>query len=498
MADSTFTKVPGYQGIYTRPSSVTQATGRTVADISFYARLQKGGKRETIFLGSKLVDKMTAATAAQLRLRLLDGQTIPTPKRARTGKTKKATGPAGGTAADDYLETVKGKPADYWTFDRLWDQYVIFMGGANGYANHRTDKSRYERHIKPICGHLHPADITTFFVATVRNTLKGKTYIPAGTVNAIATRRARLDAVKAAIKATRKKKEKAQLAAEAEALKADIKAREKRAEATRRKLNFKTIESCLELMRRLANFGAAHKFCPGPADPIRLEKVNDEKTEDMTPEQIRAFLEACAADENQEVADMLCLALFTGLRRGSIFALAWRHINFQKETIKIKSIEQQGRHSKGGLQIDIPMNPAAKQILEKRARLADLKASPYVFPGRNGGRRVCTPHSARRICRRAGLPDHFRPFHGQRHSFATNLVHTGVVDLSIIGKLLGHSPNSPGLTTRYTHMRDNTLKNASNMMADIVSAAAAAGLDADGDGGQTGPAQVTEKDEKAG
>lgn len=489
MAQKPYQKAPGYEGIYTRASVFKQPNGKTKPDISFYARFTQGGKAKNVFVGSRLYDKMTAATAAQLRLRLIDGQPIPTPKKARTGKTKPVkVDPA---TADDYLQTVKDKPADYWTFDRLWDQYVIFMGGVNGYPNYKTDASRYAKHVKPLLGHLHPADITTFFIGTVRNTLKGKTYIPQGTLDALATRRARLAETQAAKKATRKKKEKARLAAKADQIKADLKDRQSRAEAGRRKLGNKTIEASIELIRRLSNFGAAHKFCPGPPDPIRLEKIDNERTEDLTPEQIAAFLAACDSDANQEVADMLRLALFTGLRRGSIFALAWRHINFQKEVILIKSIEQQGRHSKGGHQIPVPMNQAAKVILEKRAAMADLKASAYVFPGKGGGRRTSTPHAARRICSRAGLPDYFRPFHGQRHSFATNLINTGAVDLSQVGKLLGHSPNSANLTKRYAHLRDEALKKASNKMADIIAGALAGPAAGPGD-------QAEEKNKGAG
>lgn len=471
MANNTFKRVPGYQGIYTRASVFTQPNGKTKPDLSYYARFTQGGKSKNVFVGSKLYDKMGAATAAQLRLRLIDGQPIPTPKNARTGKTKPAK--ADSAAADDYLEAVKDKPADYWTFNRLWDQYVVFMGGQEGYKNFKTDKSRYTKHLRPLLGHLHPVDITAFFIGTVRNTLKGKSYVPQGTLDALAKRKALLAAAQDDAKATRKKADKARLAAVAGRIAADIKAFEKRAEAKRRKLGSKTIEASIELIRRLSNFGVDHKFCPGPADTIKLEKVDNERTEDLTPEQIAAFLAACHTDQNQETADMLRLALFTGLRRGSIFALAWRHINFQKEVIRIKSIEQQGRHSKGGHQIVVPLNPAAKSLLQKRAAVADLKGSPYVFPGKTGNIRTCTPRAARRICDRAGLPDFFRPFHGQRHSFATNLINTGAVDLSQVGKLLGHSPNSTNLTKRYAHLRDGALKNASNKMADIVAAALA-------------------------
>ena len=151
---------------------------------------------------------------------------------------------------------------------------------------------------------------------------------------------------------------------------------------------------------------------------------------------IRAFLDACDKDVNQEVADMIRLAIVTGLRRGSIFDLVWKHVNFQKNQIEIKSIAPGGRHSKSGKQIIIPMSEMAKEILLRRWETADLNFSPYVFPGKDGGRRVSTTKAARRIAQTAGLPDDFRPLHGLRHSFATNLADTGQVDMYQLQKLL--------------------------------------------------------------
>jgi integrase len=116
----------------------------------------------------------------------------------------------------------------------------------------------------------------------------------------------------------------------------------------------------------------------------------------------------------------------------------------------------------------------AKKILEIRAKVADLTFSPYVFPGRDGGIRTDTGKAARRIVRAAGLPDDFRPLHGQRHAYASNLANTGRVDLYQIGQLLGHSKNSPTMTQRYSHIRDAALKQATGLMSDIVSDAVTA------------------------
>lgn len=455
-----------YPGVWYADSILTTRTGKVEKDLSFYVRYSQNGKRKKEYVGRRS-EGMSAAQAAIRREQLKAGQKVDRPKSARSGRTKPAPVDQA-AAADDYMSKLKNKPLEYWTLDRLWDQYIIYMGGPGGYANYKTDAGRYTNHLQAIVGHMYPADMSAFFINSVRNKLKSKTYTPTGTLDAIAKREERLDRTVQDMKATRDKAKKVRLARTAETIKDDLDDFKKRAAGKTRKLSNKTIESTIEIIRRLINFGIDNKFCKPVEEKVKVNKVDNEKTEDLTPEQIRAFFAACDADENQEAADMLRLALLTGLRRGSIFALVWQHVNFQKDQILIKSIEQQGKHSKGGHQIKIPLNEIAKAILQARAAVADRDHSPYVFPGKNGGKRTCMPKAARRICDRAGIPADFRPFHGQRHSFATNLVNTGSVDLSQIGKLLGQSPHSQNLTKRYAHLRDEALKKASSIMSDIV------------------------------
>jgi len=75
----------------------------------------------------------------------------------------------------------------------------------------------------------------------------------------------------------------------------------------------------------------------------------------------------------------------------------------------------------------------------------------------------------RRIRDRAKLPKDFRPLHGLRHSYASMLASSGKVDMYWLQKLLTHK--SPQMTQRYAHLRDEVLKNASDIAGDIVSAA---------------------------
>ena len=74
-----------------------------------------------------------------------------------------------------------------------------------------------------------------------------------------------------------------------------------------------------------------------------------------------------------------------------------------------------------------------------------------------------------RIKERAGLPKDFRPLHGLRHVYASILASSGQVDMYTLQKLLTHK--TPQMTQRYAHLRDDTLKRASNLAGELINQA---------------------------
>jgi integrase len=152
------------------------------------------------------------------------------------------------------------------------------------------------------------------------------------------------------------------------------------------------------------------------------------------------------------------LALFTGMRRGEMFKLKWRDIDFNRGFINIKD-------PKGGPDQKIPLNDAARELLKSHPRTK----SPYVFPGRGGRQRTDIKHQVNRIKEEAGLPADFRALHGLRHVYASMLASSGEVGMYTLQKLLTHK--DPKMTQRYAHLRDGALKRASNLAGDIVTQA---------------------------
>ena len=168
---------------------------------------------------------------------------------------------------------------------------------------------------------------------------------------------------------------------------------------------------------------------------------------------------AIEKDTNIQAANMMRMALFTGMRRGEMFKLQWKHVDSERGFINIID-------PKGGPDQRVPLNDATKDLLQSHERTK----SPYVFPGRNGQQRTDIKHQVNRIKKEAGLPDDFRALHGLRHVYASMLASSGQVDMYTLQKLLTHK--SPMMTQRYAHLRDETIRSASNLAGNIIDQAA--------------------------
>ena len=215
-----------------------------------------------------------------------------------------------------------------------------------------------------------------------------------------------------------------------------------------------TVRHALEVLRRLSNFATKHNLCPGISFVIEMPQVNNLMTEDLTPDEYIRLAKLLDEEEDIQASNLLRLALFTGMRRGELFKLKWKDINFIRKNISIKD-------PKSGLDETIPLNEMALSVLNNHEK----EESEFVFPGLRGNQRKTTPRPLRRIIKKAGLKN-FRPFQGLRHSYASILVSSGKVDLYTLQKLL--TQKSPQMTQRYAHLSNEAMMEASNVISEIT------------------------------
>jgi integrase len=217
-----------------------------------------------------------------------------------------------------------------------------------------------------------------------------------------------------------------------------------------------TVQHVLEQIRRIISFGVKNRLCPGIDFKIEMPKVDNIKTEDLTSEQLQNLLQVIENDNHPYAGPMMKMVLFTGMRRGELFRLKWHDIDYDRRFINI-------RNPKGGDDQKIPLNEETITLLSD---IQALDNSEYVFPGKNGNQRTNIRRPVNRIKMAAGLPDDFRPLHGLRHVYASMLASSGRVDMYTLQKLLTHS--DPQMTQRYAHLRDETLKKASDLAGDLI------------------------------
>jgi integrase len=215
-----------------------------------------------------------------------------------------------------------------------------------------------------------------------------------------------------------------------------------------------TVRHALEVLRRLSNFATKHNLCPGISFVIEMPQVNNLMTEDLTPDEYIRLAKLLDEEEDIQASNLLRLALFTGMRRGELFKLKWKDINFIRKNISIKD-------PKSGLDETIPLNEMALSVLNNHEK----EESEFVFPGLRGNQRKTTPRPLRRIIKKAGLKN-FRPFQGLRHAYASTLASSGKVDLYTLQKLLTHK--SPLMTQRYAHLSNEAMMEASNVISDLT------------------------------
>jgi integrase len=227
-----------------------------------------------------------------------------------------------------------------------------------------------------------------------------------------------------------------------------------------------TIRNVLELLRRIISFGVKKGLITSAQVTAQFEMplLNNEKTEDLTPRQLQALLAAITETKYKKAGDMMLLALYTGMRRGEMFNLQWEHIDWNRGFINLVG-QDDGFGAKSGQSERIPLNDLARQLLSAIPH----GKSPFVFPGKFGGRLVDIRKQADALKKEAGLPEDFRPFHGLRHVYASMVASTGKVSMYELQKLLTHK--SSAMTQRYAHLRDDALKRASQAAGEALAQA---------------------------
>jgi len=153
-------------------------------------------------------------------------------------------------------------------------------------------------------------------------------------------------------------------------------------------------------------------------------------------------LREAASKRYPYLADIICAACSTGLRRDELFSLKKVDVDLRLNLVHVLD-------GKGGKARTVPLDPSgeARRILESRIL---NPTSEYIFPSpQTDDKMTGVDRSLLTICRETGIEP--VTLHVLRHTFGTRLVAAGV-DMRTVQQLMGHGKIQT--TMRYVHLVD--------------------------------------------
>jgi integrase len=180
-----------------------------------------------------------------------------------------------------------------------------------------------------------------------------------------------------------------------------------------------------------------------PARKVKLLKGEKQRVRFLSPEETQSFLSNCV----DHLRSISTVVLNTGMRKGEILGLRWDQVNFEQGLITL--LDTKNREIRR-----IPMNQTVRATLMEVPKNGD-----YVFSDGKGRRFTSLHTSFETAKKKSGIEDFH--FHDLRHTFASNLVMSGV-DIMTVKELLGHK--TLAMTLRYSHLSSSHKSRAVNVL----------------------------------
>jgi len=224
----------------------------------------------------------------------------------------------------------------------------------------------------------------------------------------------------------------------------------------------RTVQYVLATIRQTWNAARLDGFVSGdsPTRSVKLPKVDNRRQRYLSPDECEALLTALKP-HSEHVYFISILSLDTGMRFSEIANLEWQDVNIFAESLFL-------RDTKPGRNRPVFMTARVKDLFQK---MPFGKPDELVFPNRDGQRMKhiskTFDETVEKLGLNRGITDsrYKAVYHSLRHTHASRLLESGV-DIYHVKELLGHQ--SIQTTERYTHTRDETLKNAVKSMEEKI------------------------------
>ena len=191
-----------------------------------------------------------------------------------------------------------------------------------------------------------------------------------------------------------------------------------------------------------------------PCRKIRRLPVDNERVRFLEEDEKRRLFDACSSD--QDLMDVVLLALLTGGRQSEICGLKWEHVDFDEGLLYFMETKNKTNRA-------LPLNEEILEIFKKRRLNSVFKGSSWVFPDEGGEKPITVKYRFRRKVKQAGIKD-FR-FHDLRHCAGSALTRANVSEIKI-QSILGHK--SVQMTKRYSHLRPSDVSREVDLLAEAI------------------------------
>jgi len=174
-----------------------------------------------------------------------------------------------------------------------------------------------------------------------------------------------------------------------------------------------------------------------PIDSVRKPKIgNNSRDRRLNTDEESRLFSACK-EYSEPLPGIVIIALETGMRRGEIASLLWRHADLGRRVIHIPE-------TKNGEPRDVPLSSHAAGVLRTlprniNGRVFDMRADSIT-------------QAFSRACKRAGIEG--LCFHDLRHEATSRLFEKGLNPMQVAA-ITGHKTLQ--MLSRYTHLRAEDL-----------------------------------------
>ncbi len=211
-----------------------------------------------------------------------------------------------------------------------------------------------------------------------------------------------------------------------------------------------TVNRSLAVLKSMFNraivWGKAER---NPCRVVKLFKENNQRLRFLEREEIDKLLANCC----EHLRPIVIVALHTGMRKSEILGLKWHDIDIKRNIIHLSD-------TKNGEKREVPMNEVAQKTIIGVLKHPD---SQYIFCNKDGQPYGDIKKSFLTALDKSDIINFH--FHDLRHTFASQLVMSGV-DLNTVRELLGHK--SLEMTLRYSHLSPDHKKRAVDLLSQRI------------------------------